>query len=188
MLKTVTVYGLPEEKYLAGSSLVVLDSSLKSNERSRHLGEVLSMQLPIYFRNYGNGMLSSISMRGTSPQHTAVLWNGLNINSFSLGQADFSILPVAAFDEVKIHEGAGSARFGSGAFGGTVLLNSALRAQGNSAARSSCSLRAARPALRLGDASAWSCYPWTSLFGQLFGLTLCCLGRPFLNCGAALCP
>ncbi len=97
MLKPVTVYGLPEEKYLAGSSLVVLDSSLKSHERSRNLGEVLSTQLPIYFRTYGNGMLSGISMRGTSPQHTSVLWNGLNITSFSLGQADFSILPVTAF-------------------------------------------------------------------------------------------
>ncbi len=124
MLKPVTVYGLPDERYLAGSSLTQLDSSLKANERSRNLGEILSLQLPIYFRNYGNGMLSSISMRGTSAQHTSVLWNGININSFSLGQADFSILPATAFDEVKIHEGAGSARFGSGAFGGTVLLNS----------------------------------------------------------------
>ncbi len=132
MLKSVTVYGLPDEKYLAGSSLILLDSSLKSNERSRNLGEILSLQLPIYFRNYGNGMLSSISMRGTSPQHTSVLWNGVNISSFSLGQADFSILPAAAFDEIKIHEGAGSARFGSGAFGGTVLLNSTAPSQINS--------------------------------------------------------
>ncbi|GHM99416.1 TonB-dependent receptor [Cytophagales bacterium WSM2-2] len=69
-------------------------------------------------------MISSISLRGTSPQHTAVLWNGININSFSLGQADFSILPAVAFNDVKVHAGAGSARFGSGAFGGTVLLNS----------------------------------------------------------------
>jgi vitamin B12 transporter len=131
LLKQVTIYGLPEEKYLAGSSLVLLDSSLKSNERSRNLGEILSLQLPIYFRNYGNGMLSSISMRGTSPQHTSVLWNGINISSFSLGQADFSILPATAFDEVKIHEGAGSARFGSGAMGGTVLLNSLSQTQNN---------------------------------------------------------
>ncbi|HEV8515347.1 MAG TPA: TonB-dependent receptor [Cyclobacteriaceae bacterium] len=124
MLKQVTIFGLPEEKYLAGSNLVRLDSSLKSNDRSRNLSEIFPLQLPIYFRTYGNGMLSSISMRGTSPQHTSVLWNGININSFSLGQADFSILPANAFDEIKIHEGAGSARFGSGAFGGTVLLNS----------------------------------------------------------------
>ncbi len=132
MLKQVTVYGLPDEKYLAGSSLILLDSSLKSHDRSRNLGEILSLQLPIYFRTYGNGMLSSISMRGTSPQHTAVLWNGINITSFSLGQADFSILPATAIDEVKIHEGAGSARFGSGAFGGTVLLNSTSSSQKNS--------------------------------------------------------
>src|SRR5947209_4205122 len=93
VLRQVTVYGLPEEKFLHGSVIISIDSTLKARESSRHLGELLSLQLPIYFRNYGNGMLSSISMRGTSPQHTAVLWNGININSFSLGQADFSILP-----------------------------------------------------------------------------------------------
>jgi iron complex outermembrane receptor protein len=124
LLKEVTIYGLPEEKYLAGSSIEKVDSSLQKTYSSNHLGEVLSYQLPIYFRNYGNGMISGISMRGTTPQHTAVLWNGININSFSLGQADFSILPMIAFDEIKVHEGGGSARFGSGAFGGTVLLNS----------------------------------------------------------------
>ena len=69
-------------------------------------------------------MVSSPSFRGTTAQQTAVIWNGININSFSLGQADFSILPIAAFDEVRVHSGGGSARFGSGAFGGTVLLNS----------------------------------------------------------------
>jgi vitamin B12 transporter len=124
MLKEVVVKSWPEEKYLAGAELVELDSSLMKREVSRHLGEVLSLQMPIYFRNYGSGMLSSISMRGTSPQHTSVLWNGISINSFSLGQADFSILPAVAFDQVKVHAGAGSARFGSGAIGGTVLLNS----------------------------------------------------------------
>jgi vitamin B12 transporter len=124
MLDEVIVRGWPEEKYLAGSELIELDSSLMRREGSSHLGEVLSLRLPIYFRNYGNGMLSSISMRGTSPQHTSVLWNGISINSFSLGQADFSILPTVAFDEIKVHAGAGGARFGSGAIGGTVLLNS----------------------------------------------------------------
>jgi iron complex outermembrane receptor protein len=124
LLRPVTVYGLPEERFLHGSMVEALDSALKARESSRNLSEVLSMQLPVYFRTYGSGMLAGISMRGTSPQHTAVLWNGININSFSLGQADFSILPVAAFKQVSVHEGGGSARFGSGAFGGTVMLNS----------------------------------------------------------------
>ena len=124
VLKSVTVYGLPEEKYLAGSSIVTLDSTLLAQQESRHLGELLTFQLPLYFRNYGNGMISGISMRGTSPSHTAVLWNGININSYSLGQADFSMLPAVAFETVKVHVGGGSARFGSGAFGGSILLTS----------------------------------------------------------------
>lgn len=124
VLRTVMIYGLPEAKYLSGSRISALDSTLANVYQSNHLGELLSFQFPIYFRNYGSGMLSGISMRGTSPQHTAVLWNGININSFSLGQSDFSILPAAAFDQVSVHEGAGSSRFGSGAFGGTILLGS----------------------------------------------------------------
>lgn len=124
LLESVTVFGLPEEKYLSGSTLSETDSILKSHYASSHLGERLSLEFPIYFRNYGNGMISGISMRGTSPQHTAVLWNGVNINSFSLGQMDFSLLPSVAFETVKVHQGAGSARFGSGAIGGSILLDS----------------------------------------------------------------
>jgi vitamin B12 transporter len=123
-LKEVLISGKTDEKFLAGSSVKEADSLLQKVNASRHLGEVLSFQFPIYFRNYGSGMLSGISMRGTSPQHTAVLWNDVNIASFSLGQADFSMLPSAALQSVTIREGAGSARFGSGAFGGTVLLSS----------------------------------------------------------------
>jgi vitamin B12 transporter len=124
LLRQVVVYGILDEKYLTGSSLLSADSAVSKQYSSQHLGEVLSLEFPIYFRNYGNGMISGISLRGTSPSHTAVLWNGININSFSLGQADFSILPVTAFEEVKVHAGGGSSLFGSGAMGGTVLLNS----------------------------------------------------------------
>jgi vitamin B12 transporter len=124
LLRQVVVYGILDEKYLTGSSLVSADSAVSRQYASQHLGEILSLEFPIYFRNYGNGMISGISLRGTSPSHTAVLWNGININSFSLGQADFSILPAIAFEEVRIHAGGGSSLFGSGAMGGTVLLNS----------------------------------------------------------------
>ncbi len=127
VLKPVIVYGLPVEKYLAGAHVAPMDTILKAQQDSRHLGELLSFQFPIYFRNYGNGMLSGISMRGSSPQQVAVRWNGININSFSLGQADFSILPAIAFDEVRVHSGGSSALFGSGAIGGSVLLSSSGR-------------------------------------------------------------
>jgi iron complex outermembrane receptor protein len=124
LLDSVEVYGIPDERFLAGSSFTTVDSAILRQQRSTHLGEVLATQLPIYFRSYGQGMISGVSLRGTAPQHTAVLWNGININSFSLGQADFSILPASAFGSVKVHAGGGSARYGSGALGGTVLLTS----------------------------------------------------------------
>ena len=124
MLDQVTVYGLPEEKYLTGATVYAVDSAFGVQNLSRHLGEMLSFIRPVYFRNYGSGMVSGINLRGTAPHHTVVLWNGLPINSFAHGQSDFSILPGFAFTDVKIHEGGGSARYGSGAFGGTVLLSS----------------------------------------------------------------
>lgn len=124
LLNPVTIYGLTDSAFLTGSSVESLDVRLKRQQNSRHLGEILSFQFPVYFRNYGNAMISGISMRGTSPQHVAVRWNGININSFSLGQVDFSLLPAVAFDDIKVHQGGGSARFGSGAIGGTILLNS----------------------------------------------------------------
>lgn len=124
VLQAVVIRAQADERFLAGSHIREYDSALQKINSSRHLGEVLSFQFPIYFRNYGSGMLSGISLRGTAPQHTAVLWNGVNINSFSLGQADFSTLPSIAFGSVRVHTGGGSARFGSGAFGGTVLLTS----------------------------------------------------------------
>ncbi|MBT1687557.1 TonB-dependent receptor [Dawidia soli] len=124
VLDSVEVYGIPDERFLAGASFTTVDSALLRQQRGSHLGDVLATQLPVYFRSYGQGMISGISLRGTAPQHTAVLWNGININSFSLGQADFSILPASAFGSVKVHAGGGSARYGSGALGGTVLLAS----------------------------------------------------------------
>lgn len=124
VLQVIEVYGIPPEKFLVGSQLNEIDSSITKADRAASVSDVMARQFPIYFRNYGNGMISGISLRGTAPQHTAVLWNGININSFSLGQADFSILPSNAFESIKLHEGGGSAKFGSGAMGGTVLLNS----------------------------------------------------------------
>ena len=64
VLEPVTIYGLPEEKFLSGSAIRSLDSSWVTQESAHHLGDVLAMQLPIYFRNYGSGMISGISLRG----------------------------------------------------------------------------------------------------------------------------
>lgn len=86
-------------------------------------------QTTVYFKNYGSQQLSTISLRGTSASHTSVIWNGITVNSPTLGQTDFSVWPMFLTDQILIQKGGGSSLFGSGAIGGTVILdNSKIRA------------------------------------------------------------
>ncbi len=55
--------------------------------------------------------------------HTAILWNGFNIQNAMLGQTDLSLLPAVFFDEVEIEYGGSSAVWGSGAVAGSIHLN-----------------------------------------------------------------
>ncbi|CAN5420415.1 TonB-dependent receptor [soil metagenome] len=124
ILEEVTVYGFSLQRFSAGSKVDEIDSAIISRFNVSSLADLLQQQSAIYLKTYGNGMSSTINFRGTSASHTAVLWNGININSLSLGLTDFSILPVFAFDKIGIHHGAASGLYGSDAIGGTIQLGS----------------------------------------------------------------
>ena len=123
-LQEVVVYGIPEEKFATGSKIVSLDSLYLTSQQSRSLSDVLIRKSPVYFKEYGPGMLSTISFRGTSANHTAVLWNGMNLNQPNLGQTDFSLIPVFAVEDIFLQYGGSSALHGSDAIGGTIYLQS----------------------------------------------------------------
>lgn len=99
---------------------VIPDSIFDQNFES--LGNLLQRQSNFYFKQNGNGMVSSISLRGTSASQTGVYWNGIAINSALNGQTDFNSLQASGFDEVEIRKGGGSVLLGSGAIGGAVNL------------------------------------------------------------------
>ena len=80
----------------------------------------------IYLKEYGAGGTSTASFRGTSSSNTAVIWNGININSVNNGQTGFNSLTVNTFDAIDIRSGGGSIEYGSGAVGGTIHLNDQL--------------------------------------------------------------
>jgi vitamin B12 transporter len=122
-LKELRIEALAEKNFLPGSGMHILEREIHEVYQNRHLGDVLQLQAPVYFRNYGNNMISGISVRSTGPQHTAVNWNGLSLNHFALGQSDFSLLPAILFDSVFLHAGGSSSRYGSGAIGGTLQLS-----------------------------------------------------------------
>ena len=71
-------------------------------------------------------MVSSASFRGTTAQQTAVVWNGININSTFLGQTDFNLINTQNSSEVLVRPGGGSTQFGTGAIGGVIYLNNKL--------------------------------------------------------------
>ncbi len=91
------------------------------------LTDVLNFKTPIYFKENGLGMVSSPSFRGTTAQQTAVVWNGININSQFLGQVDFNTTSTNQFDDVVVRSGGGSMQYGSGAIGGVVALQNNLK-------------------------------------------------------------
>ncbi len=124
-LRTVQVFGKPAEVYAAGSRVVQVDSAYLSTYSSGTLAEALQARTPIYFKSYGASGTSTVAFRGTNASQTAVLWNGLNIAPATLGQSDFSTLPLSGIGEVAVQHGAAAATYGSGAIGGAVLLNSA---------------------------------------------------------------
>lgn len=122
-LKEISVFGTVLEKYISGAKILRIDSALLSLAPSKNLGELLMEQSPVYIKQYGNAMLGSISFRGSGAAHTALLWNGININSLTLGESDFSNIPVQVFDQISLQFGSAATLYGSDAIGGNVLLN-----------------------------------------------------------------
>jgi iron complex outermembrane receptor protein len=121
-LSEVEVFAPSIERFAQGQKVYVVDRTLLDAFKGRSLGDLLQEQSGIFIRQYGSGMLATASFRGTSAGHTAVFWNGIPLNSPSLGQSDFSILPVQAIDQASIHYGNAGALFGNEAIGGSIHL------------------------------------------------------------------
>lgn len=123
VLAEVAVHAAALDRFAAGQTLLNYEKSTLERYAGRSLGDLLQETSPIFVRQYGAGMLASPSFRGTSPGHTALFWNGVPINSISLGQSDLSILPVQATDRVEVQFGSSGALFGNEAIGGSVHLS-----------------------------------------------------------------
>ena len=59
------------------------------------LTDILKNEPSIYFKQSGNGQLSTISFRGTGAEHTNLVWHGVSVNYPSLGLFDFSQWPTS---------------------------------------------------------------------------------------------
>ncbi len=100
------------------------DTLLINNQRHTSLADFIAQNTPYVVRQNGNGMMTTLSLRGTSASHTQAIWDDINITPLTMGQTDYSTLPVFFFESIEIFPGGESAVFGNGAIGGAVSLGS----------------------------------------------------------------
>lgn len=100
------------------------DSIISNNLES--FSSLLRFNSPIYIRENGPSGIGSVSFRGTGSSNTAVTWNGININFGNNGQTDLNSFSVGLYDNIFVRSGGGSTEFGSGAIGGTIVLENDL--------------------------------------------------------------
>ena len=98
-----------------------IDTSIMQRLQTAPLSQLLIQHSPVYIKTYGPGGTASASFRGTTSSHTLVLWNGLQLNSPSLGEVDFSTIPVFFTDEISLQWGSKTSA-NSGGLGGVVNI------------------------------------------------------------------
>jgi iron complex outermembrane receptor protein len=125
VLKEIIVVADKKIENSKGYKIQVLNDSIIT-KNTESFTSLLRFNSLIYLKEYGSGGTSTASFRGTSSSNTAVIWNGININSINSGQTGFNSLTVSLFDAIDVRSGGGSIEYGSGAIGGTIHLNDQL--------------------------------------------------------------
>lgn len=109
------------KKYQSGAKIEKIPSALYEAANSGNLEQLLSRLLPIPLKANA-GSLSTIRLRGSSPDHTSINFGGININSLTLGQANASNVPLYLFDDISVQFGSSNTGSESGSIGGAVYL------------------------------------------------------------------
>ena len=99
-----------------------VDSLILEAKSTSSLSQLLIQHSPVFIKTYGPGGISTASFRGTTASHTLVLWNGFQLNAPTLGQVDFSTIPVFLADDIDLKWGSGTSN-NSGGLGGSVNID-----------------------------------------------------------------
>ncbi|MBQ5879961.1 MAG: Plug domain-containing protein, partial [Alistipes sp.] len=106
-----------------GVQQTLLEKGLLKEHIALSMADVLNFGSNVYVKSHGRATQSTVAFRGTSPSHTQVLWNGMKINSPTLGMTDFSLIPSYFIDEASLLHGTSSVTETGGGLGGAVKLS-----------------------------------------------------------------
>lgn len=118
----VAVTAMRGEAFGAGLRRYELDSTARVRLAGQSVGRWLGAETPVFVRQSGPGGLVSLGTRGTAGYHTAVLWEGIAIQSRVFGQTDLNLIPIGLHQTVGLQLGGAGALYGSGFVGGAVVL------------------------------------------------------------------
>lgn len=104
-------------KTIQGSFPIINIPDVAEIHSTCDIGAVLQQFTSVQINSYGLGNASSISIRGANDDHTNVFWNGLKINSLSLGGTDVSLIPFESGDHISVETN-------NSFIGGSVNINS----------------------------------------------------------------
>ncbi len=103
-----------------GVRRTVIDKVELSRSSTRSLSELLLESTGIQIKSMGQGAMATASFRGTSSNHTQIMWGGISLNSPQLGNFDLSQVPVYFIDDISLTHGTESTYGSSGSLGGTI--------------------------------------------------------------------
>ena len=108
-------------------SSIEISKEMLTTKSSESLDQILRDYSGINIKTYGFNGMSNIGIRGSNSNHTAVLWNGINLQDPLNGGVNLSLFPTFLIDEISIEKGGSSALFGSGAMGGSIHLKNKMQ-------------------------------------------------------------
>lgn len=122
-LSVVEVSSVRQSNFISGNKRETIDSATLTRYSNSNLADLLANESQVFVKSYGLGSSATTSFRGAGASHTAILWNGFNIQSPMLGMVDISLVPTNFLSDVKLQYGSAGALWGTGAVGGTIHLN-----------------------------------------------------------------
>ena len=112
--------------FALGQMRIDFDSNTLRIFKNSNLANFLQANTPLSIKAYGTG-LATVSTRGTGSSHTAIVWNGFNIQNALNGLVDLPLNEAGAFEHIGVQFGGSSALYGSGAIGGAIYLDNDIR-------------------------------------------------------------
>lgn len=120
LIDEVVIRSTRLQDFSVGSSVQKIGAISLQLFSSYSFADLLATKSLVLINSYGVGGLSNPSIRGGGASHTAVIWNGVNIQSPMHGGVNLAMIPAGLADNVSIQYGGSGTLFGSGAVSGII--------------------------------------------------------------------